>query len=93
MRTAELFPVGPLGFFAQPVPGSATRRPPRPGEPPRQMPARPPPELFTLPPHARLRVECGLDPAEWDWAPVPRAIEWSLLFWTEPRPTGRVALP
>lgn len=93
-RTMVVFPVGAWGFFVQPAPGAAQRRPPRPGEPPRMPPAPPPPLLFELPARTAVRMTSAISLDDWLWEEgKPRELEWSYLFWSEPKPGGRVAVP
>jgi hypothetical protein len=87
-----VFPAGPDGFVLQPSTGAATKRPA--AGPPMPPPVPPPPLILTLPPRSRLRIETMLFLAEWDWQPgAPRTVDWSFLFWNEPRPHGTLTLP
>ena len=93
-QVVVIFPVGPMGLVVQPAPGRATRLPPRSDQPPRMMPAPPPPEFLTLPPQSRVRVQSGIDLTEYSWDPKqPHELEWSFQFWDEPKPRGLLPLP
>jgi hypothetical protein len=84
-QLAVIFPVGALGFLvsaphciAKPWIGA-----------PMPMPAPPPPLALTLPALSRFRMESGFALSGCDWEPgQPREIEWSLLFWNDPKPHG-----
>ncbi len=92
--TVTVFPAGPLGFYAEPARTSAQRKPPPPGTPPLPMQAPPPPLLVVLPARTAVRVTTDVALDEYDWIPgAPREIEWSFLFWNEPKPKGKVGVP
>jgi hypothetical protein len=85
-----IFPVGALGFLLT-APHCIARPWTGPLMP---MPAPPPPLALTLPALSRFRVESGSSLSNCDWKPGrPRAIEWSLLLWNEPKPHGVVGIP
>jgi len=89
-RLVVIFPVGNTGFIIQPAPGTVKKR----LGPPIPPSAPPPPLAVTLPANSHVRLEAALYLADWEWNPdVPRAIEWSYQFWTEPKPRGRLAIP
>ncbi len=91
-QDVTVFPAGPDGFVLQPAAGAATKRPV--AGPPMPPPVPPPPLVLTLPPKSRLRIEAMLSLADWDWKPgAPRSLDWSFLFWNEPRPHGTLTLP
>lgn len=93
-ETIVVFPAGPLGFFAEPAPASAVKLPPPPGGPPRPPPVPPPPEWVTLPAESRVKVTTSFRLSEWQWkSGAPRELEWSFLFWNEPKPRGRLPVP
>ena len=88
-QLAVIFPVGALGFYLS-APHCIARPSTGPLMPP---PAPPPPLALTLPPYSRFRMETGFSSSNCDWEPAKaREIEWSLLFWNEPRPHGVVRL-
>jgi hypothetical protein len=91
--TVTVFATGPLGFHAEPANTSARRKPPIGAlSPPMQAP--PPPLIIELPPMTAIRVTTDVLVNEYDWTPgAPREIDWSFLFWNEPRPKGRVGVP
>ena len=92
--TVTVFPAGPLGFYAEPSHTSAQRKPLPPGMPPLPMQAPPPPLIIELPARTAVRVTTDVALDDYDWAPgVPREIEWSFLFWNEPKPKGKVSVP
>jgi hypothetical protein len=89
-----VFPVGPLGFHAQPAPRSGQRKPPAPGTPPLPMQAPPPPMIIELPAMTAVRLTTDVPLADYDWTPgAPRQIEWTYQFWNEPKPRGIVSVP
>jgi hypothetical protein len=91
--TVTVFPAGPLGFYAEPTHSSAQRKP-RPPGPPLPMQAPPPPLIIELPARTAVRVTTDVALDEYDWTPgAPREIEWSFLFWNEPKPKGKVTVP
>ena len=89
-QLAVIFPVGALGLSVQ-APHCIARPWTGPLLP---MPAPPPPLALTLPARSRFRMESGFPLSSCDWdSAKPREVEWSLLFWNEPRPGGVVPLP
>jgi hypothetical protein len=89
-----VFPAGPLGFYAEPTHTSAQRKPPPPGTPPLPMQAPPPPLIIELPARTAVRVTTEVALDDYDWKPgLPREIEWSFLFWNDPKPKGKVSVP
>jgi hypothetical protein len=89
-----VFPAGGIGFFVQPATGSARPKPSPPGSPMPPPMVPPPPLLVELPARTAVRVTNAVLLDEYDWTPgAPREIEWSLLFWNEPKPRGTVKLP
>ena len=92
--TVTVFPAGPLGFYAEPAHASAQRKPLPPGTPPLPMQAPPPPLIIELPGRTAVRVTTDVALDDYDWTPgAPREIEWSFLFWNEPKPKGKVSVP
>jgi hypothetical protein len=85
-----IFPVGTQGFIVRAVSGIARSRP-GPLPPP---PAPPPPLVVTLPAQSRFHLETNFSISDFEWdMSKPREIEWSFLFWNEPKPRGRLLLP
>jgi len=84
-----IFPVGTLGFYVKPINGVSKSLGPL-----LPMPAPPPPLLLTLPAHSRVHLATTLKLSDWEWdAREPRKVEWSFLFWNEPKPSGRIMIP
>ena len=84
-----VFPVGNLGFYVNPITGTAKNLGPL-----LPMPAPPPPLLLTLPALSRTRLTTTLKLSDWEWdKQKPKEIEWSFLFWNEPKPRGRMTIP
>jgi hypothetical protein len=89
-QLAVIFPVGALGFYLS-TPHCVARPSTGPVMPP---PAPPPPLALTLPALSRFRMESGFSLSSCDWeSGKPRELEWSLLFWNEPKPHGIVRIP
>jgi hypothetical protein len=85
-----VFPAGGHGFFVEPATGSARVKPPPPGSP--SLPSVPPPPLLVeLPARTAVRLTNSVSLDDYDWIPgAPREMDWSLLFWNEPKPRGTV---
>jgi hypothetical protein len=89
-----VFPAGPFGFYVAPAPGAARARPPPPGTPPMPPPVPPPPLVIELPARTQVKLSSGFSLSGYEWiGPEPHALEWSFLFWNEPKPRGRLAIP
>lgn len=89
-----VFPAGPLGFYVGPAPGSGRARPPPAGMPPMPPPVPPPPLVIELPARTQVKLSSGFSLAGYEWiGPEPHELEWSFLFWNEPKPRGRLPIP
>ena len=90
-----VFPAGPLGFYVGPASEQlGPKPPPPPGTflPPPPVP--PPPLVLELPPMTQVRISSEFAPDDYVWlGPAPRELEWSFLFWNEPKPRGRLPVP
>ncbi len=90
-----IFPAAPLGFYVAPASDQiGPKPPPPPGTRLPPPPVPPPPLVIELPPMTQVRIFSEFAPDDYVWlGPEPHELEWSFLFWNEPKPRGRLPVP